>query len=118
MKLKPLVLANTDRVIALGFVVAGAVLLVVAWFGVSSKALAPEQIPFLVSGGLGGIFLGAIGCTIWLSADLQDEWRRLDGIEDALSKLTRSDTVSTDLGDLAKANGRTPTTRVGAKTSQ
>lgn len=112
MKLKPLMLANLDRVLAIGFVALGAVLLIVAWFGVSGKALAPEQIPYLVSGGLGGIFLGAVGCTVWLSADIQDEWRRLDGIEETLSELASRDTAIVEAAERAKSNGRSRSARV------
>jgi hypothetical protein len=87
MNLKTLMRANLDRVLALVLVLAGAVLLVLGWVGVSGVALAPQQIPYLISGGLGGLFLGGLGVTAWLSADLHDEWRRLDSIEAALTAL-------------------------------
>ena len=117
MKLKTLVVANIDRAVALGLVFIGAAMLLVAWVGVSSKALAPEQIPYLISGGLGGIFLGAIGCTVWLSADIQDEWRRLDNIENALSELTQASTQVTDDTHVASSNGRPRSQRARAKAS-
>jgi hypothetical protein len=90
MNLKTLVRANLDRAVALVLVLAGAVLLVLGWIGVSGVALAPQQIPYLISGGLGGLFLGALGGTLWLSADLHDEWRRLDSIEEALTTLAEA----------------------------
>lgn len=78
----------------------GAVLLVLGWLGVSRYALAPSQLPYLVSGGLGGIFLLGLGATLLLSADLQDEWRELDDIERKLDaveeKLDRLAAVSAD----------------------
>jgi hypothetical protein len=73
-----------DRALAVALTLAGAVLLTVGWFGVSRQALAPLQIPYVVSGGLGGIFLTGVGAALWLSADLRDEWRKLDRIEAAL----------------------------------
>jgi len=80
-----------DRVLAWAFVVAGAIALVAGWVGVSGTAYAAEQLPYVISGGIGGIFLLGVGATLWLSADLRDEWRKLDGIEDALRE-QRADT--------------------------
>jgi len=87
MDVKTFVRANADRVVAVGFVIVGAVAIVVGWFGVSGTGLAAEQIPYLVSGGIGGVVLIVIGCTAWVSADLQDEWRRLDAIDERLERL-------------------------------
>ena len=97
MEMKTFVRANADRVVAFGLVVLGIVALIVGWFGVSGTGLAAEQLPYLVSGGLGGVVLIVIGCTAWVSADLQDEWRRLDAIEEQLGQLASSRaTVATD----------------------
>ena len=54
----------------------------------SGTGITAEQNPYLISGGLVGIALIGIGCTVWLSADLQDEWRRLDAVEERLAQLT------------------------------
>jgi hypothetical protein len=90
MEIKAFVRANADRVVSVGLEVVGIVVLTVGWFGVSGTGLAAEQIPYLVSGGLGGIVLIVIGCTAWVSADLQDEWRRLDAIEERLEQFASS----------------------------
>jgi hypothetical protein len=74
-----------DRAIALALTVLGAVFLISGWIGVSGTALLWEQAPYMVSGGLGGIFLLGVGATLWISADLRDEWRKLDRIEQALA---------------------------------
>jgi hypothetical protein len=87
MEMKRLLQANPDRAVAVGLVVLGVVALIVGWFGISGTGLAAQQNPYLISGGLGGIALIAVGCTAWLSADLQDEWRRLDAVEDRLGEL-------------------------------
>jgi hypothetical protein len=71
-----------DRALALGAVAAGVVLLIVGWVDVSSTAYVAKQIPYVVSAGLGGIAALIIGGTLWLSADLRDEWRALDRLED------------------------------------
>lgn len=73
-----------DRSAAWGCVALGALLLVVGWYGMSDKALAEQQLPYLLSGGLGGLFLLGLGSALLLSADLRDEWRKLDAIEEAL----------------------------------
>ncbi|MEW6471479.1 MAG: hypothetical protein AB1679_04335 [Actinomycetota bacterium] len=66
-----------DRVAAWVIVALGALLLVLGWVGVTSTPYSYEQIPYVVSGGLGGIFLLGIGAMLWTSADLRDEWRTL-----------------------------------------
>ena len=75
-----------DRTAAWVLVAAGAIALIVGWVGVSSTAYSAEQLPYIISGGIGGIFLLGVGATLWLSADLRDEWRKLDRIEEALQQ--------------------------------
>ena len=60
-----------------GLVVAGAVLLIVGWFHVSDTGFVAEQLPYLASEGLGGVFLLGLGGMLWLSADMRDQWREL-----------------------------------------
>jgi hypothetical protein len=69
-----------DRVAAWVAVALGAVMLALGWTGVTSTPYAFEQIPYVISGGLGGIFLLGVGAMLWISADLRDEWRKLDEI--------------------------------------
>lgn len=76
--------AQWDRVAAAACVALGALALVAGWFGVSGSVYPAQQLPYVVSGGLAGILLVAVGATLWLSADLRDEWRTLDRIETAL----------------------------------
>jgi hypothetical protein len=75
-----------DRVIAIALTITGAVFLISGWVGVSGTVVLAEQAPYMVSGGLGGIFLLGVGATLWISADLRDEWRKLDRIEQALGE--------------------------------
>lgn len=69
-----------DRALAVVAAILGLVLLIVGYLGVSDATLPTEQIPYLASNGLFGIFALGIGATLWLSADLRDEWRKLDDI--------------------------------------
>jgi hypothetical protein len=66
--------------------VAGVLLLIVGWVDVSSTEFVAKQIPYVVSAGLGGLVAVMVGGTLWLSADLRDEWRALDHVDDHLSQ--------------------------------
>jgi uncharacterized SAM-binding protein YcdF (DUF218 family) len=69
-----------DRAAAIVLVIAGLISLIFGWVGVSGATLPTEQIPYLSSNGLLGIFALGVAATLWLSADLRDEWRKLDDI--------------------------------------
>lgn len=73
-----------DRLLGVASLVLGAVVLTVGWFGVSGTPFPAEQIPYIISAGLGGLFLLGCSAILLLSADLQDEWRKLDRIEQAI----------------------------------
>lgn len=81
MDLKTWLRANWDR--ALGVLVTGIGLLaiVLGYLGIKDTPYPAEQIPYVVSGAVMGIGLIGIGLTLWLSADLRDEWHKLDRIE-------------------------------------
>ena len=68
------------RVLAVAAAILGVVLLVVGWLGVSDSSLTTEQLPYLASGAIGGLFALGAGATLWLSADLRDEFAKLDEI--------------------------------------
>ena len=70
-----------DRAGAWLCVNAGAVALVVGYFGVSGTLEIGKQLPYVVSGGMAGLFLLGLGALLWVSADLRDEWRKLDAID-------------------------------------
>jgi hypothetical protein len=78
-----------DRAAALLIAVAGLLALFFGWLGLSGVALPSQQIPYLASGGLFGLFALGASATLWLSADLHDEWRELHNIEDKLDQLTQ-----------------------------
>jgi hypothetical protein len=80
MELRRWLRLQWDRVAAALAVVAGLVALGLGWVGVSGTVYPAEQIPYLATGGLLGVFALGIGATMWLSADLRDEWRKLDDI--------------------------------------
>jgi hypothetical protein len=90
-----------DRVVAVLSAVAGVVALLIGWNGASQTAYPAEQLPYLLSGGLLGLLLFGAGATLWLSADLRDEWGELRGIREELrtaneSRIADDDTVPVD----------------------
>jgi hypothetical protein len=74
-----------DRALGIGVAFLGAIALVIGWQGASTTPYPAEQLPYLLSGGLGGLFLLGVGGTLWISADLRDEWRKLDRLEECLT---------------------------------
>lgn len=75
-----------DRVLAIVLTIAGAVSLIAGILGVNDSVLLAEQTRYITAGGIGGIFLLGLAATLWISADLRDEWRKLDRIERALGE--------------------------------
>jgi hypothetical protein len=73
-----------DRSAAIVFSAVGVIALILGWFGVRGTPVLAEQTRYIVSGGIGAIVLLGLGATLWISADLRDEWRKLDRIEAAL----------------------------------
>ena len=76
--------AEWDRVVGFALVVLGAVCLVLGYIGVSDSPYLVENLSYIMSGGIGGLFLLGAGATLLVSADLHDEWRKLDKVEDAI----------------------------------
>ena len=73
-----------DRIGAWLCIAGGIVALIVGYVGVSGTLDTGEQLPYVVSGGMVGLFLLGLGALLWLSADLRDEWRKLDAIDRCL----------------------------------
>jgi len=63
-----------DRSAAIVSTGIGAIALILGWLGVRGTPVLAEQTRYIVSG----------GATLWLSADLRDEWRKLDRLEECL----------------------------------
>ena len=106
MDLMTLLRSQWDRVLAIASVIAGVIVLIVGYVGVSNSGYSAEQLPYLISGGIGGIFLLGLGAVLWLSADLRDEWRLLDEIREAI--VTSNETAASSNAGAPSANGSTP----------
>lgn len=109
-ELLKLVRVHWDRVGAWLLVAAGAFVLILGWFGISGTAYPAEQIPYIISAGLVGVFLLGLGAMLWLSADLRDEWRVLKSIDRRLRELEEA---TGSLGDGGRsARRRTPRAKI------
>jgi hypothetical protein len=65
------------------------VLLVAGFVGVRTSADVIDEISYLVTGGIGSIFLLGVGATLLLSADLHDDFRKLHRVEEKLDRVER-----------------------------
>jgi hypothetical protein len=104
--------AHWDRFGAVGCSIVGGLFLLFGWLGVSNTPYLVEQIPYVISGGIGGVFFLGVGATMWLSADLRDEWAKLDRIEEALRdgslRWVESDGWARDSGSVPPVKGSAP----------
>ena len=87
MDLLTLLRSQWDRVAAAACVLLGVVFLVLGYQGVASSPYVAQELAYVISGGLGGLFLLGAGATLYISADMHDEWRKLDRIEEAIRSL-------------------------------
>ena len=75
-----------DRVSAWVLVAVGAGVLFYGWWKVSKTPYPAEQMPYIVSAGIVGALLVIFGAAMLISADLRDEWHKLDRVETLLVK--------------------------------
>ena len=66
---------------------AGALLMLLGYMGVSREAIPAKQIPYLVSGGLGGIFVALLGAYFLGTQQLRNDSGRLDRLEQMVEEL-------------------------------
>jgi hypothetical protein len=105
-----------DRAAAIVLVIVGVVSLIVGWVGVSGATLPTQQIPYLASSGLFGIFALGVAATLWLSADLRDEWRKLDDIHRDI-RASREDRPEAVVSTPAVSTPPRPRRRAGSATA-
>jgi hypothetical protein len=93
MRLGTLLRLGWDRLSAAILIAVGAVAVILGWIGVSGADLPSKQLPYLVSGGIGGLYILGVAALLWLSGDLRDEWSRLGEIKTMLGALAGTDLV-------------------------
>lgn len=82
---------------------AGALVMLIGYFGVSREAIPAKQIPYLVSGGIGGVFLAVVGAYFLGTQELRRDSGRLDRLERMVEELhmallRRPDAPVVDIG--------------------
>lgn len=65
----------------------GALVLLLGWIGVSGEVLVSKQLPYLVSGGFGGLGTIALGTRLLLSEDLRTYEHRMQRMEHLVDDL-------------------------------
>jgi hypothetical protein len=76
-----------QRVAAWTSIAVGGICLLAGWIGVSGTKETYEQITYVVSGGIASLFFLGLGVGLLVSADLHDEWRKMDRLEQTLGGL-------------------------------
>ena len=84
MDLMTFVRAERERVGGAVLILLGAAALIAGYVGVANAKYVADQLAYVVSGGLGGLFLLGCGATLFIMADLRDEWSKLDRVESAI----------------------------------
>ena len=80
--------AQWDRVLGWGLMVLGTLFVAVGAAEVRTAPTILDQLPFLMSGGVGGLIIAGIGGILLISAGLHDEWRRLHRLQVTLAEGT------------------------------
>jgi hypothetical protein len=66
---------------------AGTIVIALAWWGVSRNAIVAKQLPYLASGGIGGLALITLGGRVMMIRDLRRDSGRLDRLEHMVLEL-------------------------------
>jgi hypothetical protein len=73
--------AAWDRLLGFALIAVGATLALAGYVGLSGTRRIPEEVSYLTSGAVGGLFLLVCGATLVLSADMRDQLRKLRRLE-------------------------------------
>jgi len=65
----------------------GFLLVLVGYLGISREALVAKQLPYLISGGIGGLALIGFGAMLVGTEDLKRAYERIDRLEDLVADL-------------------------------
>ena len=67
----------------------GALLVLIGWIGISGESVVAKQLPYLISGGIGGILLAILGAYFLGIEELRKDSGRLDRMEKQIEQLHR-----------------------------
>lgn len=86
--------SNTTRYLITALIVAGFLLIALAWNGAASEFFVDKQIPFVVSGGLTGIGLIIAGCALAVVQEVRRSAAEVASHVDSLTAAVRGDVKS------------------------
>lgn len=84
-----------DRVAGWALVALSVILVAIAAGQARGALFAADGLSYLMSGGIGGLAAGALGCALLVSAGFHDEWRKLHRVEAALRSGARNGSGAT-----------------------
>jgi len=87
------------------------------WLGISRATLTTEQIPYLASGGLGGLFALGVAATLWLSGDMHDEFDALQDIRNMMADAIEANPTGAAPSGSISPTGKAPRTAIAATTN-
>jgi hypothetical protein len=93
MNISTLIRVQWERTLACLLVLGGVITLLIGYHKISGTPHVAQQFPYLVSGGLFGLLLLVVGCMLWLSATLRDEWREVRTVRILLQQSTGAEPV-------------------------
>lgn len=91
--------SNTTRYLITALIVAGFLLIALAWNGAASEFLVDKQIPFVVSGGLTGIGMIIAGCALAVVQEVRRSAAEMASHVDRLTAAVRGDVEESPLED-------------------
>jgi outer membrane murein-binding lipoprotein Lpp len=80
-------LRDPRLVLAVVAIAAGAIALLLGWYGVSGTFDPGEQMSYVVSGGLGGLFLAGVGAALVSSSNVRQATRKIDDLQRGMDEL-------------------------------
>ncbi|HKN49766.1 MAG TPA: hypothetical protein VJ010_06020 [Actinomycetota bacterium] len=105
------------RVVAVVAMMVGSVAMLTGWLGISRATLTTEQIPYLASGGLGGLFALGVAATLWLSGDMHDEFDALQDIRNMMADAIEANPTGAAPSGSISPTGKAPRTAIAATTN-
>jgi hypothetical protein len=80
--------AQWDRAVGIALLAVGGLLIIFGWVAISGASNTSDQLSYLASGAVGGLFCLGAGAGLVVSANLSDEWRKLDELTRAVRDAT------------------------------
>src|SRR5947209_5868098 len=97
-----------------GLAVLGAVFIIVGWVGISGESLVAKQMPYLISGGVGGVALVGLGVLFLGTEERRRDRARIDQLEAMVADLhsvllARADAPASHTSESSPAAAMSPT---------